>query len=148
MHERRRLRARCDTPLVQPQKCCLCGSRLIRRSSRRSGRTSPTSTSTVIDAGWPGAATTGYGIFTWPGADGRRVKFRAHRVSLELTAGPAPVGAPWALHRWPCHLRDCVAADHLYWGTPLQNSADRDSPARRAQLRSARDEAGGQLRLL
>ena len=95
-----------------------------------------------------GCSDDGYGIFTWPGPDGRRVKFRAHRVALELTAGPAPVGAPWALHRWPCHLRECVAGDHLYWGTPLQNSADRDAPARRAQLRSARDAAGGQLRLL
>jgi hypothetical protein len=35
-----------------------------------------------------GCSDDGYGIFTWPGPDGRRVKFRAHRVSLELTAGP------------------------------------------------------------
>src|SRR4051812_29827016 len=74
----------------------------------------------------------GDGIFMWHGADGRQIKLRAHRVSLESNASSAPVGAPRALHRWSCHLRVCVVADHPYWGTPLQNSADRDSPARRA----------------
>lgn len=89
----------------------------------------------------------GYPIFTWPGDDGRRWKFRANRVALTLTtAAPAP--GLWALHTPDCATPGCTAPAHLRWGTAADNSADRDTPARRRQLREWRAAARGQLSLL
>ena len=90
----------------------------------------------------------GYGLFTWPGPNGRRIKYRAHRVALTIAAGPPPPDRPWALHLPRCSQRWCVSEHHLYWGTPAENSADRDQPQRQLELRAARDQRNGQLRLL
>lgn len=45
----------------------------------------------------------------------------AARVSFELHKGPIPTGL-WILHT--CHNTHCVNPDHLYAGTPKQNTGD------------------------
>lgn len=68
----------------------------------------------------------GYGAFRT--ADGRLL--RASIAALELVYGRVE-GRPWALHH--CDNPPCVkvtgdpATDHLYWGTPSQNTQDREA---------------------
>jgi hypothetical protein len=98
---------------------------------------------------WLGGTFTddGYPIFTWTGDDGRRWKFRANRVALALTV-PLPSPGLLALHSRDCSNPGCSAPAHLRWGTAADNSADRDSPVRRLELRTRRDAARGQLALI
>ena len=97
---------------------------------------------------WLGGTYTddGYPIFTWHGDDGRRWKFRANRVALALTT-PPPARGLWALHHADCANPGCTAPAHLRWGTPADNSADRDTPQRQLQLRERRATARGQFSL-
>lgn len=72
-----------------------------------------------------GGNSKGYGLIK---DEGGRSK-RASHVSWELHFGPIPPETPWVLHA--CDNPPCVRPDHLFLGTPLDNTQDMDSKGRR-----------------
>jgi hypothetical protein len=73
----------------------------------------------------------GYGIFHLGkervGNRYRKVRIGAHRLSWELYHGSIPHGL-WVLHK--CDVTGCVNPDHLFVGTPKDNTDDMVSKGR------------------
>ena len=87
---------------------------------------------------WQGARTSGrrnggfsYGKLRTGPRGSSRIEL-AHRVSWELAHGPMPVGSFICHH---CDNPPCVRPDHLFLGSPADNTADRDRKLRHGTAR-------------
>ncbi len=67
----------------------------------------------------------GYGVMVV----GRKPR-RAHRIAFEAWHGPIPVGLLVCHH---CDVPLCVNPEHLFLGTPKDNTADMDAKGRRVR---------------
>jgi hypothetical protein len=76
---------------------------------------------------WPWLSNDGYGLDMSTGETKR-----AHRLSYEVFKGEIPKNM-WVLHK--CDTPSCVNPDHLFIGTPSDNSKDMQNKKRSAMCR-------------
>ncbi len=99
---------------------------------------------------WSGARQySGYGVWTSPtDENGKRKKWRAHRLAWTVLVGPIPEGQ-YVLHH--CDNPPCVNTDHLFLGTHADNMADKVAKGRQARGESLaakrRGAANGRAKL-
>lgn len=74
-----------------------------------------------------------------------RRQLSAHRVSYHLHNGPIPENL-WVLHR--CDTKTCCNPDHLWLGTPRENTRDCVQKGRWTQNRKLSSEQVRQVRYL
>lgn len=84
----------------------------------------------------------GYGQIAGKRADGKFTVIKAHRKAWEDANGPIPPGK-WICHK--CDNRACINVNHLYLGTPKDNS--RDSKERSVNLGAPLGERHGRSKL-
>lgn len=78
---------------------------------------------------WVAGVAARYGRFAWNG------ETRAHRVSWVLSHGDVPDGL-CVLHR--CDNPPCIRPEHLFLGTHLDNSMDKEQKGRAGHVSGAR----------
>lgn len=69
---------------------------------------------------WPYARDAGYGAMRYKGK-----RCHVHRLVCELVHGKPPSSKHYACHSCGAGEEGCVNPNHLYWGTPIENQADR-----------------------
>lgn len=77
----------------------------------------------------------GYGRLSFQGKQGA-----VHRLSCLVFHGPPPVEGLHALHH--CDVKPCWRPDHLYWGTPADNTRD---ALERGRIKFGMDRQGTKL---
>lgn len=91
---------------------------------------------------WTGSINSenGYGSFRW---SGHRHTYYAHRVSCELYNGPFTQARPWALHS--CDNPPCMNPEHLWAGSPSENTQDAVNKGRWKAVRFTEEDAAARV---